>query len=114
MGATEPGESALLLPDVLALPTAAGGEYLVVGAMAVSTHGVVRASLDADAVAFVPLAQASERAARCRAAGLSAVLRVGDDADPIDALLAVEDEHGNRVDVLFGLRASIARRSRAR
>ena len=39
------------------------------------------------------------------AAGFTSSLRVGDDDDPIPALLAIEDEYGNRVDLLIGLRA---------
>jgi hypothetical protein len=102
--ATAPGQSALLLLDVVTLLRACGGEYLVVGAMAVAVHGVVRASLDADEVAFAAVTQARELASGCQAAGLVAQLRVGDHDDPIGALLAVEDAHSNRVDVLFGLR----------
>jgi len=36
--------------------------------------------------------------------GYEAALRVGDADDPIAALLEVRDGHGNRVDLLVGLR----------
>ncbi len=35
---------------------------------------------------------------------MSTELRTGDHDDPIPALLEVRDEHGNRVDLLVGLR----------
>lgn len=72
--------------------------------MALAVHGVVRASLDADVVAFAAVTQARELASGCQAAGRLAQLREGDHDDPIGALLAVEDAHVNRADVLFGLR----------
>ncbi len=45
-----PGESALLLLDAVDLMATQRIDYAVVGAMAASVHGAVRASLDADAV----------------------------------------------------------------
>ena len=44
-----PGEAALLLLDVVALLRIEKIDYAVIGAMAASVHGVVRASIDADA-----------------------------------------------------------------
>ncbi len=44
------GESALLLLDVVDLLAREQVGYAVVGAMAASVHGVLRASMDADAV----------------------------------------------------------------
>lgn len=104
MRATQAGQSALLLLDVVDRLTENHIEYVVIGAMAASVHGVVRASLDADAVAFVSPDAARKLVDRLLDAGLAASLRVGDIDDPIAALLAVEDEHGNRADLLIGLR----------
>jgi hypothetical protein len=42
--------------------------------------------------------------ASVKKAGFEADLRQGDPDDPIPALLAVTDKHGNRVDLLAGLR----------
>ena len=50
MRAKGPGQSALLLLDVIGVLNALRVPYAIVGAMAASFYGVVRASLDADAV----------------------------------------------------------------
>jgi hypothetical protein len=47
---TGPGQSALLLLDAVSVLTSDGIDYAVIGALAASVHGVVRASIDADAV----------------------------------------------------------------
>ena len=104
MRATQPGQSALLLLDVVDTLTEQGVQYAVIGAMAASVHGRVRASLEADAIAFITVQQAKVLEARLREAGFVTSLRVGDLDDPIAALLALEDAHGNRVDLLIGLR----------
>src|SRR5271167_4100822 len=44
------GQSALLLLDAIAVLSSEGIDYAVIGAMAASIYGVVRASIDADAV----------------------------------------------------------------
>ncbi|NJN05184.1 MAG: hypothetical protein HC814_00540 [Rhodobacteraceae bacterium] len=50
MRATGPGQSLLLLLDVVAVLDKQGIEYGVVGALAASVYGTVRATTDADAV----------------------------------------------------------------
>ena len=50
MTTTGPGQSALLLLDAVSVLTSDGIDYAVIGALAASVHGVVRASVDADAV----------------------------------------------------------------
>ena len=104
MRPTQPGQSALLLLDVVDVLAQEAAEYAVIGAMAASVHGAVRASLDADAVAFVSLAHARDLRDKLEMVGFRAALRIGDSDDPIPALIAIEDEYGNRVDLLIGLR----------
>ena len=104
MRATQPGQSALLLLDVVDALAKDKLDYAVVGAMAASVHGAVRASLDADAVAFVTVQQVKVLQRRFTEAGFTTSLRIGDVDDPISALLALEDAHGNRVDLIIGLR----------
>jgi hypothetical protein len=72
--------------------------------MAAAVHGVVRASMDADAVIFLPAHRAAELDRKCRAAGFMSEVRHGDPDDPIGAVLSLSDEFGNRVDLLLGLR----------
>ena len=50
MKARGPGQSALLLLDVAAVLTDQAIDYVVIGAMAASFHGSIRATTDADAL----------------------------------------------------------------
>jgi hypothetical protein len=102
--ASGPGQSALLLLDVVDLLTSENIGYAVIGAMAASVHGVVRASLDADAVLSLAPQELGNLEAKCASAGFLTELRHGDDDDPIAALLEVSDTYDNRVDLLCGLR----------
>jgi predicted nucleotidyltransferase len=104
MRATQPGQSALLLLDAVALLKTATIDYAVIGAMAASVHGVVRASLDADAIMSLTTQKLDALEDVFKAAGFKTELRRGDPEDPIPALLTVSDAHGNRVDLLAGLR----------
>ncbi len=104
MRAQRPGESALLLLDAVDVLNDAAISYAVIGAMAASVHGVVRASLDADAVLALPVNRLRELERRFIDAGFRAELRTGDEDDPIAAVLGLTDPFGNRVDLLVGLR----------
>jgi DNA-binding NarL/FixJ family response regulator len=53
---TGPGQSALLLLDAVDVLTREQIDYAVIGALAASIHGVVRASVDADAINAVAVA----------------------------------------------------------
>jgi predicted nucleotidyltransferase len=105
MRATGPGQSALLLLDVIAVLDKFQVDYAVVGAMAASFYGPVRASLDADAIiSFTGPTRLEDLERELKKAGFNTQLRRGDHDDPISAVLAAADEHGNRVDLLLGLR----------
>jgi hypothetical protein len=99
-----PGQSALLMLDVADVLVRQGVPYAVIGAMAAAVHGVVRASLDADALVSLQVREADSLRRSFDAAGFITELRIGDPDDPIPALLAVRDTHDNRVDLLIGLR----------
>ena len=98
------GQSALLMVDVAEILSARDISYAVIGAMAAAVHGVIRASLDADALLATQVSAARELRQHFAARGYAAELRVGDADDPIPALLKVTDPYGNRVDLLVGLR----------
>jgi hypothetical protein len=104
MRAEAPGQSALLMLDVIDVLDSRGVGYAVIGAMAAALHGLVRASLDADLVVSLRSRESAPLKVAFDEIGLSTDLRVGDPDDPIPALLEVTDTHGNRVDLLFGLR----------
>jgi hypothetical protein len=99
-----PGQSALLLLDVVERLVWHGVDYAVIGAIAASVHGIVRASFDADALVSVSRQKLKELASELAADGFQTQLRIGDFDDPIPALLAIGDPHGNRVDLRGGLR----------
>jgi predicted nucleotidyltransferase len=104
MKARGPAQSAALLLDLAAIMESRGVEYVVIGATAASVHGPVRATMDADALVSIGIAKLKQLQKEFKRAGLSADVRQGDAEDPIAALLAVSDKHGNRVDILTGLR----------
>jgi predicted nucleotidyltransferase len=104
MRTSAPGQSALLMADVAEFLTTQGVRYAVIGAMAAAVHGVVRASLDADAVVELQVREAQTLRQSLAEKGYDAALRVGEADDPIQALLEVRDGYGNRVDLLVGLR----------
>ena len=104
MRATGPGQSSLLLLDVVELLNSEKIEYAVVGAMAASIHGVVRASFDADAVLRVTVQRAADLERKLVQSGFQCQLNRGDFSDPIPALLSLADPFRNRVDLLIGLR----------
>jgi hypothetical protein len=98
------GQSALLLLDVIAVLRSEAIEYAVIGAMAASVHGSLRASADADALLSVTVSKLANLSRAFKKAGFEAELRRGDADDPIPAMLMISDTHGNRVDLLGGLR----------
>ena len=104
MRATGPGQSLLLLLDVVAILDELSIEYGVVGALAASVYGTIRATTDADAVVSATQSKLAGLEKVFRKADLRAKLRRGDSDDPIPALLAISDQFGNRVDLLGGLR----------
>lgn len=104
MRATARGESALLLIDVLDVLHAKSLKYAVIGAMAGAVHGVVRASVDADAIVSLAALEAPALSKDLADAGFDVELKKGAYDDPIAAVLVIKDRFKNRVDLLFGLK----------
>jgi predicted nucleotidyltransferase len=98
------GESTLLLLDAVQVLRAENVEYAVIGAMAASVHGVLRASRDADALLSISASALSGLERSFKRAGFNTELRRGDMEDPINAVLALSDGFANRVDLLVGIR----------
>ena len=103
MRARQPGQSALLLLDAIAVLKAQAIDYAVIGAMAASVHGELRATTDADALISVTVSKLASLRPLFKEAGFETDLRRGDADDPIPAILLISDAHGNRVDLLSGL-----------
>jgi hypothetical protein len=104
MKTSGPGQSALLLLDVGKVLVKEKVPFAVIGAMAAAVHGSIRATTDADALLSVALSRLGALGKAFKKAGLESQLRNGDSQDPIPAMIVVRDHHGNRVDLLAGLK----------
>ena len=106
MRARESGQSALLLLDVIDHLNKLNIPYAVVGALAVAYYGIVRASLDADAVIFV--ADINDTVEKIKTgltgAGLNVVFKRGTTGDPLKGVVLIEDSHANQVDLILGVK----------
>lgn len=105
MRTSGPNQPADFLLDVLDSLAALRIPYAVVGAFAASYYGVPRASKDVDALIWL---KNSGRRLPDVADHLSPSYKVkvrhGEPDDPILGVVEVEDVHGNRVDLLAGVR----------
>jgi hypothetical protein len=104
MRTSQPGQSALLLLDAISVLKKLNIDYAVIGAMAASFYGAVRGSVDADAVLSLMTQSLKTLEDQFKRANFRTELRRGAPDDPIPALLALSDAHGNRVDLLIGIR----------
>ena len=98
------GESTLLLLDAIQVLRTENVEYAIVGALAASVHGVIRASRDADALLSIGTSALKGLEQSFKTAGFGTELRRGDMSDPIGAVLSLHDKFENRVDLLVGIR----------
>jgi predicted nucleotidyltransferase len=98
------GESVLLLLDVVQVLHKEKVDYVIVGAMAASVYGVIRASRDADALLSISVPALSDLKQTFLRAGFRTELRRGDFEDPIRAVLKLQDRFDNQVDLLVGIR----------
>ena len=97
------GQSTLLLLDAIAVLKSEAVEYAVIGALAASVHGALRATADADALLSIAVSKLANLGRAFGKAGFEVELRHGDADDPIPAMLVLSDTHSNRVDLLGGL-----------
>lgn len=106
MRTTAHGQSALLMLDAIEVLNALRVPYAIVGAVAASYHGVVRASMDADVVVSLRAGRVDIAAlTEClEQAGFKATYRPGELRDPVGAIIWAEDRFGNRVDLLMDIR----------
>ena len=104
MRTRQPGQSALLFLDVVEILERENVDYAVIGAFALSVHGIIRGTTDVDALLFTTPQRLATLRAVFDGAGFAAELRRGDAGDPIRAMLVLSDDHDNRVELLGGLR----------
>jgi predicted nucleotidyltransferase len=98
------GQSALLLLDAVEVLQHEKIDYAVIGAFALSVHGVVRASTDVDVLLFTTPQRLTKLRTLFHRAGFDTDLRHGETDDPIPSMLILSDGHNNHVDLLGGLR----------
>jgi hypothetical protein len=106
MTASGPGQPGHLLIDVLQTLTRLSVPSAVVGGFAVSFHGVVRGTDDADATVWLKGTSLDQAGLlqELKRAGFQAELRAGEADDPIAGVIVVHDKFGNRTDLLLGVR----------
>src|ERR1700722_142346 len=98
MRTSAPGQSSLLLLDVVQILVVQNIPYAVVGALAAAVHGEVRGTTDADALLSVALQKLKSLRSAFEGAGFQTELRLGDHEDPIPAMLILKDSHHNTVE----------------
>jgi hypothetical protein len=101
-----PGQSAQLFLRVVRILDQKRIPYAAIGALAAAYFGVVRASLDTDAVISLGQSQTTldDLLKALRSEGLSVTAREADASDPLLGVIAVEDTHHNRADIILGIR----------
>ena len=106
MKVTGPGQPVHLLLDIADLLNELHIPYAVVGALAVSFHGIPRATNDADTLIWLSEAGKTEKdlAGRLTQDGYRIENKYSDADDPVAGVVTVEDKHHNRVDLLLGIR----------
>jgi len=105
MRANGPGQSALLLTDVIDILNKLHIPYAIIGAFAASFYGIVRASIDADAV--ISLSKSKENIedllTELKKLKVTVTHRKGDTQDPIAGVINIEDDFKNRADLLLDI-----------
>src|SRR6476659_7361089 len=106
MKPTGPGQSSQLLLHSVNLLTDMKIPYVVVGALAVSFHGIPRSTNDADAAIWLGGTGHTEAdlVARIKGEGLQVTLRHGDAEDPVTGVVVVKDQYQNTIDLILGVR----------
>lgn len=106
MRTSRPGQSALLLLDVIDILKTLEIRYAIVGAFAASFYGLVRASMDADALISLQGSKqkVEQLLTELKKQDFNIEYRKGDFNDPIASLINVQDCFHNRVDLLMGIK----------
>jgi len=98
------GQSVLLLLDVVEILRREKVDYAIIGAFALSVLGVVRATMDADALLFAEPGRLAKLEKKFQQEGFRTELRTAEADDPVSGMLVLSDRSGNRVRLLGGLR----------
>ncbi len=106
MKSAGPGQSPLLLLDVIDILNKLNIPYAVVEALAASFYGTIRASMDADAIISFQNDKEDPQALlnELIKTGFEATQTRGDTHDPVAGVIDIKDNYSNRVDLLTGIR----------
>ena len=104
MRTNKEGQSALLLLDVVEILRREKVNYAVIGAFALTVLGVVRATMDVDALLFAEPGRLAKLEKSFKQAGFDTVVRSAEADDPVSGLLILSDDFDNHVELLGGLR----------
>ncbi|HEY1891153.1 MAG TPA: DUF6036 family nucleotidyltransferase [Steroidobacteraceae bacterium] len=104
MRTSKGGQSALLLLDVVEILRGEKVDYAVIGAFALTVLGVVRATTDVDALLFMKPGRLAKLEGPFKRAGFDTELRTAAADDPVSGILVLNDDFGNRVELLGGIR----------
>ena len=101
------GQAPLLFLEVTKILKKRKISYAVIGAFAASFYGVIRASLDVDAVISIKNIASNMNSfiEDLKKPGYEVIFRMGDQDDPVGAVINIEDEYKNRVDLIMNIRA---------
>jgi hypothetical protein len=91
-----------LLGQIAGTLRAAGIPFAVIGASAMASHGVLRATVDEDLLVLDPRCLQSDLWSTLRAAGAEVEVRRGDVFDPLAGVVRLSQEGQRPVDVVVG------------
>ena len=101
-----PGQSTLLLLEIVPILNKLNIPYAIVGAFAASFYGAIRASLDADAIISVDGGgdKLKDLLTQLRKEKFKVDFIRGDSEDPVTGVINIQDTFHNRIDLLLGIR----------
>ena len=99
------GSSPQLLDHIGRILDARHVKWATIGALAVAYHGLVRASLDADALITLKDAglDLDSLVGILREKGWTVDARMGEEGDPLGFVIRISDANGNQVDLIGGI-----------
>ncbi len=106
MKITGPGQSPLLLLNIIKVLNALKIPYAIIGAFAASFYGEVRASMDAASIISFKDNKDNQVKflSELKKTKLRIIHRRGDFNDPIAAVINIKDQFNNSIDLLIGIR----------
>ena len=101
------GQAPLLFLEVAKILKKRNISYAIIGAFAASFYGVIRASVDIDAIISIEKIASNINGfiEDLKEPGYDITFRMGAQDDPVGAVINVVDEYRNRVDLMMNIKA---------